>query len=108
MPTILITGASSGIGRATALRFQTEGWNVIATMREPSASDLAELDNVLVTRLDVTDTASIEAAVNAGIHRFGTIDLLLSDLGIEAPSAPIVLSVSDAASIEVQLFLVRA
>ena len=38
----------------------------------------------------------------------GTIDLLLSDLGIEAPRAPIVLSVSDAASIEVQLFLVRA
>ena len=38
----------------------------------------------------------------------GTIDLLLSDLGIQAPRAPIVLSVSDAASIEVQLLLVRA
>jgi NAD(P)-dependent dehydrogenase (short-subunit alcohol dehydrogenase family) len=84
MPTILITGASSGIGRATALRFQSEGWNVIATMREPSASDLAELDNVLVTRLDVTDTASIEATVNAGIHRFGTIDLLLNNAGYGA------------------------
>jgi NAD(P)-dependent dehydrogenase (short-subunit alcohol dehydrogenase family) len=35
MKTILITGASSGIGKTTALRFQSEGWNVIATMRDP-------------------------------------------------------------------------
>lgn len=84
MPTILITGASSGIGRATALRFQSEGWNVIATMRDPSASDLGDLDNVLVTRLDVTDSASIEAAVNAGIDRFGTIDVLLNNAGYGA------------------------
>jgi len=84
MPTILITGASSGIGRATALRFQSEGWNVIATMRDPAASDLSELDNVLVTRLDVTDAASIEAAVNAGIDRFGAIDVLLNNAGYGA------------------------
>ncbi len=84
MPTILITGASSGIGRATALRFQSEGWNVIATMRDPSASDLGDLDNVLVTRLDVTDSASIEAAVNAGIDRFGAIDVLLNNAGYGA------------------------
>lgn len=84
MPTILITGASSGIGRATALRFQSEGWNVIATMRDPAGSDLAELENVLVTRLDVTDTASIETAVNAGIDRFGAIDVLLNNAGYGA------------------------
>ncbi|WP_128910929.1 SDR family oxidoreductase [Tropicibacter alexandrii] len=84
MPTILITGASSGIGRATALRFQSEGWNVIATMRDPAASDLGDLDNVLVTHLDVTDTASIEAAVNAGIDRFGAIDVLLNNAGYGA------------------------
>ena len=84
MPTILITGASSGIGRATALRFQSEGWNVIATMRDPAESDLVDLDNVLVTRLDVTETASSEAAVNAGIDRFGAIDVLLNNAGYGA------------------------
>lgn len=84
MPTILITGASSGIGRSTALRFQSEGWNVIATMRDPAGSDLIDLDDVLVTRLDVTDTASIEAAVNAGIDRFGAIDMLLNNAGYGA------------------------
>lgn len=84
MPTILITGASSGIGRSSALRFQSEGWNVIATMRDPAGSDLIDLDDVLVTRLDVTDTASINTAVNAGIDRFGAIDVLLNNAGYGA------------------------
>jgi len=84
MPTILITGASSGIGLATAQRFHAEGWNVIATMRDPAASDLADLNDVLVTRLDVTDNASIVEAVSAGIDRFGAIDVLLNNAGYGA------------------------
>ncbi|MEZ5751693.1 MAG: SDR family oxidoreductase [Paracoccaceae bacterium] len=85
MNTILITGASSGIGKSTALRFQSEGWNVIATMRDPAAgADLAALDNALVTRLDVTDSASIAAAVAAGVTRFGRIDVLLNNAGYGA------------------------
>ncbi|RBI83473.1 short-chain dehydrogenase/reductase [Rhodosalinus halophilus] len=85
MKTILITGASSGIGKATALRFQAEGWNVIATMRDPSAGgDLAALDNVHVTRLDVTDAGSIAAAVADGIARFGRIDVILNNAGYGA------------------------
>lgn len=84
MPTILITGASSGIGKATALRFQSEGWNVIATMRDPTASDLGDLDNTLVTRLDVTEPASITAAVRAGTERFDAIDVLLNNAGYGA------------------------
>lgn len=85
MKTILITGASSGIGKATALRFQSEGWNVIATMRDPAAGlDLAALDNVLVTRLDVTDADSIASAVDEGIARFGKIDVLLNNAGYGA------------------------
>jgi len=88
MHTILITGASSGIGKATALRFQSEGWNVIATMRDPAAgAELATLDNVLVTRLDVTDGASIAAAVAEGIARFGRIDALVNNAGYGAYGA---------------------
>jgi NAD(P)-dependent dehydrogenase (short-subunit alcohol dehydrogenase family) len=59
--TILITGSSSGIGKATAKLFQEKGWNVIASMRRPEKeSELNQLDCVLVTRLDVTDPGSIQ------------------------------------------------
>ena len=80
--TILITGASSGIGRATAKYFQEQGWNVVATMRTPEKeTELNQLDNVLVTRLDVQDEASIESAVNESIKRFSKIDVLLNNAG---------------------------
>jgi len=80
--TVLITGASSGIGLAAARRFAAAGWNVVATMRTPSAAtDLATLPNVLVTRLDVQDSASIQAAIDAGIARFGAIDVLVNNAG---------------------------
>jgi len=83
--TILITGASSGIGKATAKHFQAQGWNVVATMRTPAnETELTALDNVLVVRLDVTDTASIRTAVEAGIERFGRIDVLLNNAGYGA------------------------
>jgi len=83
--TILITGASTGIGRTTALHFQRQGWNVIATMRSPeNETDLAETPNVLVTKLDVTDEASIDAAVAEGIAHFGQIDVLLNNAGYGA------------------------
>lgn len=81
--TILITGASSGIGKATAKLFQERGWNIVATMRNPDKEDeLNKLDNILVTRLDVTDAASIKAAVAAGIERFGSIDCVVNNAGL--------------------------
>lgn len=83
--TILITGASSGIGKATAKFFQSKGWNVIATMRAPeSETELKSLDHVLVTRLDVQDPSSIKAAIDAGIAKFGHIDVLLNNAGYGA------------------------
>lgn len=73
--TILITGSSTGIGRATAFKFQQEGWNVIATMRTPEKEEeLTRLDNVLVTRLDVLDLESIDTTLAAGIERFGKLE----------------------------------
>ena len=83
--TILITGASTGIGKATAKHFQAQGWNVVATMRNPDdGAELADLDDVLVTRLDVTDPASVEAAVAATLDAFGSIDVLLNNAGYGA------------------------
>lgn len=83
--TIFITGASSGIGKATALSFQDKGWNVVATLRDPAqAGDLAAMPRVLVTRLDVTDGASVTAAVDAAHARFGSIDVLLNNAGYGA------------------------
>lgn len=80
--TILITGSSSGIGKATAKRFQSEGWNVVATMRTPEKEEeLNQLENVLVTKLDVQDGSTIQSALDAGIEKFGKIDVVLNNAG---------------------------
>ena len=82
--TVLITGASTGIGRATAERFHREGWNVGATMRSPDDRELSQLPNVQVTRLDVTDQESITTAVAEVSERFGSIDVLVNNAGFGA------------------------
>ena len=83
--TVLVTGASSGLGRATAMLFQQNGWNVVATMRNPSDGDsLAALDRTLVTHLDVEDEGSIASAIDAAVTRFGQIDVLVNNAGFGA------------------------
>jgi NADP-dependent 3-hydroxy acid dehydrogenase YdfG len=80
--TILITGTSSGIGKASALRFSNEGWNVIATMRSPEKeTELTKRDNIFVTKLDVQQPDSIASAIESGIKKFGKIDVLLKNAG---------------------------
>jgi len=80
--TVLITGTSSGFGKVAAKLFASSGWNVVATMRRPEAeTDLGGLSDVLVTRLDVQDRASITEAIEAGIARFGRIDALINNAG---------------------------
>lgn len=78
MPTILITGCSSGFGLDTARHFLAEGWNVIATMRSPKADLLPASDRLTILPLDITDPASITAAVAAA----GDIDVLVNNAGI--------------------------
>ncbi len=78
--TVLITGCSTGFGKLTARTFHEKGWNVVATMRTPEKeTDLTQLDDVLVTRLDVTDTASIQQAVDAALERFGAIHAIVNN-----------------------------
>ncbi|KQU83323.1 short-chain dehydrogenase [Mesorhizobium sp. Root102] len=80
--TVLITGCSSGFGRASARMFGGRGWNVVATMRDTAdAGDLADNNAILVTRLDVADQSSIDPAIAAGIHRFGVVDAVVNNAG---------------------------
>ncbi len=78
--TVLITGTSSGIGRATAELFAARDWNVVATLRHPGRARYFGR-NVLATRLDVEDPASIAAAVAMALREFGRIDLLVNNAG---------------------------
>ncbi|MDA6068352.1 SDR family oxidoreductase [Flavobacterium sp. AC] len=79
---IFVTGASSGLGKATSLFFAQQGWNVIATMRNPEKeTELKNLSNVFVTRLDVSDLPSITTAISEGIEKFGHIDALINNAG---------------------------
>ena len=81
-PVVLITGASSGIGLATANLFAERGWRVAATMRNPSdGAALEQHEGVKVLPLDVTDTDSVEAAVAAALEHFGRIDVLVNNAG---------------------------
>jgi len=82
MKTVLITGTSSGIGRAAVLKFSNEGWNVIATMRSPEKeTELNNLENVLIVALDVQKSETIDSAIAAGIEKFGKIDAIVNNAG---------------------------
>ncbi|WP_283196215.1 SDR family oxidoreductase [Rhizobium sp. AN80A] len=82
MPTILITGCSSGFGLETAKLFLERGWDVIATMRKPDPDLLPLSERLRVLALDVTNPASIAQAVAAA----GRIDVLVNNAGFGAPS----------------------
>ena len=78
--TIFITGASSGLGKATAKLFQKKGWNVIATMRTPEKEEeLNKLDNVTLMKLDVTKLDQIKEAVEKAI-KLG-VDVVFNNAG---------------------------
>lgn len=85
MPTILITGTSSGIGRTTVEYFSKKGWNVAATMRSPEKeTHLHTLPNVRVYRLDVTDIPSIQQAIRDVLRDFGSLDAICNNAGYGA------------------------
>ncbi len=80
--TVLITGTSTGIGHATALHFADQGWNVVATMRNPEAgAELAKYANIRVVALDVTNRESAEKAVQDALMHFGRIDVIVNNAG---------------------------
>lgn len=83
MKTVLITGASSGIGKATALLFEKKGWNVIATMRNSAdSSQFGSNKNIKTYILDVKDKNSINTCIKQAIQDFGKIDVIINNAGI--------------------------
>jgi len=79
--TIFITGASSGLGKATAKLFQSKGWNVIATMRNPEIeTELTQLENVTVLKLDVTNVYQIMETIKNVIENH-SVDVVLNNVG---------------------------
>jgi NAD(P)-dependent dehydrogenase (short-subunit alcohol dehydrogenase family) len=85
MKTVVITGSSSGIGKAAALYFQQQGWNVAATMRTPEKeTELNKLPNVKLYALDVTSTSSIEQALMNIQKDFQKIDVVVNNAGFGA------------------------
>ncbi|GHT33328.1 short-chain dehydrogenase/reductase [Bacteroidia bacterium] len=88
MKTILITGASGGIGKECAKLFAAKGWNVVATMRSPETeTEFSAFPNITVFPLDVTNDESVRNAVNATLEKFGQIDVLLNNAGFGAIGA---------------------
>ncbi|WP_343524023.1 SDR family oxidoreductase [Pedobacter sp.] len=79
--TIFITGASSGLGKATAKLFQERGWKVIATMRRPEEEkELNQLSNITLVALDVTNTLKSQETI-AKVLKSNSVDVVLNNAG---------------------------
>ncbi|MFJ9567296.1 SDR family oxidoreductase [Streptomyces fuscichromogenes] len=88
--TVLITGTSSGIGLAVAVQAAQAGWNVVATLRDPGRADVLRTaveaagvtDRVRISRLDVTDPASVKKAVTDAAAAYGHLDAVINNAGV--------------------------
>jgi NAD(P)-dependent dehydrogenase (short-subunit alcohol dehydrogenase family) len=82
--TVLITGASSGYGKATAQLFLDRGWNVVATMRQPKPDTFRSpnSERLKVLPLDVTKSDSVHNAIAEAISAFEVIDAVVNNAGI--------------------------
>lgn len=80
--TVLITGTSSGIGKSAVFEFAKNGWQVIATQRNPEKENsFGGLSNVKLMALDVTNPQQVEEVMNKVIADFGSLDVLINNAG---------------------------
>src|SRR2546421_2849033 len=96
-PVALVTGASSGIGKAAAMALVEAGFAVVGTSRNVSA--LSPVDGVTFVDLDVGSDSSVAAAVARVIEGFGRLDVLVNNAGFGAAGAAEESSVAQAQSV---------
>ncbi|MDA9352125.1 SDR family oxidoreductase [Ascidiaceihabitans sp.] len=91
MKSIIITGASSGIGRATAEVFLNAGWRVgLIARRTELLDEIAnEFEHALALPCDVTDAVAMKATFDAFVERSGRLDALFNNAGMFGPSGSI-------------------
>ena len=82
--TVIVTGASSGIGEATARLFHAEGAHLVAVARDPQKLDaaLGALAGAVLHAVDLAEPAAAQAVVALAIDRFGQLDILVNNAGI--------------------------
>jgi NAD(P)-dependent dehydrogenase (short-subunit alcohol dehydrogenase family) len=90
--TYIVTGASSGIGRATVIRLASHGANVVAVARRKDELERtvdAAGPNAISMIANVTDQAAVETAVASTVERFGRLDGVMANAGVLGPLGPI-------------------
>jgi NADP-dependent 3-hydroxy acid dehydrogenase YdfG len=80
-PLIIITGASSGIGAATAKLFSEEGYATALLARNKNTMDSLQLKNSISIECDVTDIDFVKNAINLAQEKFGAVDCLINNAG---------------------------
>ncbi len=90
-PTLVVTGAGSGIGRAVALRFLAAGWQValvgrrIDALAETAALAGAAAERAATVSCDIADPSAVDAMASAVFARFGRVDALVNAAGTNIP-----------------------
>lgn len=97
MPSVLVTGTSSGIGLACVARFHAAGWQVIATVRKPAdaAALRGQFPGITVLTVDLVDEAAVTRVIGAELQRRGGVDVLVNNAGASVIGAAEELSLAD-------------
>lgn len=85
MKTVLITGASKGIGRSTAILFNQKDWNVAAAVKDTTTTELFA-ENVKIYTLDVRSKQSVDNCISQVLNDFGQIDAIVNNAGVYSTS----------------------